>query len=388
MAKLKMLNNVPAAEQENYQRLTALTDAFCSEHLNEGYAELARSATAALCRKRPSPLRSGRANGWACGVIYAIGQVNYLFDKDSDPYMPSAELCAHFNIAAGTGGSKAKQVREAVGIQQYGFQWALPETIDRVGSLFWLIEYDGLAVDARELSRDVQEAAFEKGLIPYVYADKGKTEVQIAEGKEVRARYDLYREIASHHQTRLGGKLIETTVPDVALRLGLIETAGDLSSADVDDIVPAIDIALYELDSDGMNALARDLEEWPSCLDKNERPVFNAMSQSRFSVFEVTGKHAVAGITLRDLFTGDELWLIDRSLEASAPPGLRIALRLIRPDAFWMATGVLALLDDETWKTLERRFADSNKVAPHPDQLAEFTFQILSEKQGPASVAA
>jgi len=177
-------------------------------------------------------------------------------------------------------------------------------------------------------------------------------------------------------------------VPDVALRLGLIETAGDLSGVDVDDIVPAIDIALYELDSDGMNALARDLEEWPSCLDKNERRVFNAMSQSRFSVFEVTGKHAVAGITLRDLFTGDELWLIDRSLEANAPPGLRIALRLIRPDAFWMTTGVLALLDDETWKTLERRFADSNKVAPHPDQLAEFTFQILSEKQGPASVAA
>ena len=305
MAKLKMLNSVPAAEQENYQRLTALTDAFCSEHLNEGYAELARSAIAALYRKRPSPLRSGRANGWACGVIYAIGQVNFLFDKDSDPYMPSAELCAHFNIAAGTGGSKAKQVRKAVGIQQYGFQWALPETIDRVGSLFWLIEYDGLAVDARELSRDVQEAAFEKGLIPYVYADKGKTEVQIAEGKEVRARYDLYREIASHHQTRLGEKLIETTVPDVALRLGLIETAGDLSGVNVDDIVPAIDIALYELDSDGMNALARDLEEWPSCLDENERRVFNAMSQSRFSVFEVTGKHAVAGITLRDLFTGD-----------------------------------------------------------------------------------
>ena len=156
--------------------------------------------------------------------------------------------------------------------------------------------------------------------------------------------------------------------------------AGDLSGADVDDIIPAIDIALYELDSDGMNALARDLEEWPGPLDKNERRVFSAMSQSRFSVFEVTGKHAVAGITLLDLFTGDELWLMDRGLEISAPPGLRIALRLIHPDAFWITTGVLAFLDDKIWETLERRFAVSNKVAPHPDQLAEFMFQTLSEK--------
>lgn len=377
-----MSNRVPAAEQENYRHLTALTDTFCKERLSEGYAELARFAIAALCRKRPSPLSTGRPNSWACGVIYAIGQVNFLFDKDSDPSMSAAELCAHFNIAPSTGGNKAKQVSNAVGIQQFGFQWALPETIESVGSVFWLIEYNGIAVDARQLPREVQEAAFEKGLIPYVYADKGKTEAQITEGKDVRARYDLYREIAAFHQARLGKKLIDTTVPDIALRLGLIETADDLSGTGFEEIVPAIDMALFTLDRDGRNALSRDLEEWPGRLDKNERCVFNAMSQPRFSVFEIVGKHAVAGITLRDLFTGEELWLMDRSLEASAPPGLRIALRLIQPDAFWMTTGLNALLDDETWETLERRFAVSNKAAPDPDQLAEFLFQTLSGNEG------
>ncbi len=36
---------------------------------------------AALSRKRPSPLSTGRERSWAVGIIYALGQVNFLFDK-------------------------------------------------------------------------------------------------------------------------------------------------------------------------------------------------------------------------------------------------------------------------------------------------------------------
>jgi len=38
--------------------------------------------------------------------------------------------------------------------------------------MVWNITYNGFIVDARMLSRDVQVVAYEKGLIPYVYADK------------------------------------------------------------------------------------------------------------------------------------------------------------------------------------------------------------------------
>ena len=44
-----------------FDTIVALTNSFCEEHLNEEYAQLARQATAALCRKRRSPLTSGRA---------------------------------------------------------------------------------------------------------------------------------------------------------------------------------------------------------------------------------------------------------------------------------------------------------------------------------------
>ena len=109
MTKVGKSPSVPKAQREIYEKLAVLTDAFCAEHLNKHYAHLARQALAALSRKRPNPLNSGKSNTWACGVLYALGQHNFLFDKDSKPYIKAAELCGHFNIAPSTGQNKSRK---------------------------------------------------------------------------------------------------------------------------------------------------------------------------------------------------------------------------------------------------------------------------------------
>ena len=45
-----------------FDEIVALTDQVCGEYLDEEYAQLVRYATAALCRKRPSPLERGRVD--------------------------------------------------------------------------------------------------------------------------------------------------------------------------------------------------------------------------------------------------------------------------------------------------------------------------------------
>jgi Domain of unknown function (DUF6398) len=60
---------VPKSMQATYTAITTLTDAFCREHLDEDYQALAQRMTAALCRKRPSPLASGQPRTWACGIV-------------------------------------------------------------------------------------------------------------------------------------------------------------------------------------------------------------------------------------------------------------------------------------------------------------------------------
>ncbi len=158
---------VPKGWEEFYAALAEMTDRFCAEHLDHEYAELARYAVAALCRKRPSPLTSGKPQTWACAVIYALGQVNFLSDKSTKPHMGMAELCSHFGIAASTGSNKAKLVSKALGIHQFDHRWTLPSQLGS-SSLPWLVEINGLIVDARRLPLAVQAAAVQKGLIPYV----------------------------------------------------------------------------------------------------------------------------------------------------------------------------------------------------------------------------
>jgi len=80
-------DQVPKQMQSKFEEITALTDAFCDKYLNTEYADLSRQLTAALCRKRPSPLVKGQAKSWACGIIHALGMVNFLDDSSQTPQL-------------------------------------------------------------------------------------------------------------------------------------------------------------------------------------------------------------------------------------------------------------------------------------------------------------
>jgi hypothetical protein len=167
MATVSQSERVPKPMQATFNAIVALTDAFCREHLDEDYAQLARQATAALCRQRPSPLATGHLKTWACGIVYALGSVNFLFDKSQTPSMRAAELCAAFGVSQSTGSAKAKAVREALDMRQMDPRWYRPSKMED-NSLAWMIMVNGFVVDVRSMPRDIQEAAYEKGLIPYL----------------------------------------------------------------------------------------------------------------------------------------------------------------------------------------------------------------------------
>jgi hypothetical protein len=167
MARSSKSERVPKPMQATFDAIVALTDAFCRAHLDEEYAQLARQATAALCRKRPSPLATGHPKTWACGIVYALGSANFLFDKSQTPTMRAADLCAGFGVSQSTGSAKAKVVRDALDMSQMDPQWYRPSKMED-NPLAWMIMVDGFVVDVRRMSRAVQEVAYEKGLIPYI----------------------------------------------------------------------------------------------------------------------------------------------------------------------------------------------------------------------------
>jgi hypothetical protein len=171
MPNRKHSTKVPNNMQQHYQAITELTDAFCKQKLNADYLQLARYATAALCRKKPSPLITGNVNTWACAIIHALGTINFLFDKSNEPFINVSELIAAFNLSKSTIGNKGKQIRDILKMHRFDHYWCLPSKLHDA-PFAWTITLNGFIVDARTLPRQLQEKAYEKGLIPYIYADK------------------------------------------------------------------------------------------------------------------------------------------------------------------------------------------------------------------------
>jgi len=171
MTKISKSEKVPKQMKAKFDAIVMFTDTFCNEYLNEEYAQLARQAVAALCRKRPSPLMQGRVKIWACGIIYALGYVNFLFDKSQEPHMSATDLSEGFGVSKSTGSAKSKAVRDALGMVQLDPNWYLPSKIDD-NPMVWMIMVDGFILDARTMPREVQEIAYRKGLIPYIPKEK------------------------------------------------------------------------------------------------------------------------------------------------------------------------------------------------------------------------
>jgi len=158
---------VPAALQGSYNEIVALTDEFCQRHLNEEYRDLCRRMAAKLCRKRPPPVATGKTNTWACGIVYSVGRVNFLFDKSQTPHIRADELCPHFGVTPKTGAAKSTAIMDLLKSGQMDPDWTLPS---RMGDnpMAWLIQVNGFIVDARQVPPELQEEAFRRGLIPYL----------------------------------------------------------------------------------------------------------------------------------------------------------------------------------------------------------------------------
>jgi len=157
---------IPTSMRRCAEPIIAVSDEVCEEHLDAEYAELARRLVAKLARKRPSPLTRGDPRIWAAGVLYALAQINFLFDKSQSPHLSADQLSVATKVKKTTMANKAKLVRDMVGLSHVDAELTRRAVAD-MNPLTWMIEVDGLLVDVRILKPEIQLLAYERGLIPY-----------------------------------------------------------------------------------------------------------------------------------------------------------------------------------------------------------------------------
>ena len=159
------------AKDEALCVVVGLIDQFCKEHLNEEYAVLCRKLAEKLARKRPSPLLQGSPNAWASGIVRAVGGVNFLHDKTQTPYMRSSDIDYCLGTSPSSGATKLAAIRKMFKMHQLDPNWSLPSRLDD-NPMVWMLQVNGLMMDVRHAPREVQEIAFNKGLIPFIPADR------------------------------------------------------------------------------------------------------------------------------------------------------------------------------------------------------------------------
>lgn len=179
MAKRKPAGTGIAEEvRPVFEKIAGLVEQFCRERLNEEYGDLCRKLTEKLARKRPSPLARGKPETWACGIVRTVGWANFLDDSGRTPHMKLTAIDKAFGVAESTGQGKSALIRKMLKIRQFDWNWFLPSQLDSY-PIIWTLSVNGIMLDIRRATREVQEMAFEKGLIPYIPADRGgNTEVE------------------------------------------------------------------------------------------------------------------------------------------------------------------------------------------------------------------
>jgi hypothetical protein len=97
---------------ERKEELLKLVQSFCQSHLDEEYEQLSVKMVEKLGRKRNVPFMSGRLESWAAGIIHALGTINFLFDKNTQPFVTAHDICNYFGVAQSTSSQKSKAIRD------------------------------------------------------------------------------------------------------------------------------------------------------------------------------------------------------------------------------------------------------------------------------------
>jgi len=156
--------------------IAELTNAFCLKHLNEDYRQLCEDMVAELL-DIDMPLDSGRPAGWASGIVYALGRVNFLQDPEQSPHMTSAQIAEGFGVSQATMMAKAKIIREQLDLIRLDPAWCVPAMLEN-NPLLWILKVNGVMMDIRDAPRGAQEEAYRQGLIPYIPADRQELQPQ------------------------------------------------------------------------------------------------------------------------------------------------------------------------------------------------------------------
>jgi Domain of unknown function (DUF6398) len=146
-----------ATVQEYTEKLIQMTNGFCDRYLDDEYKALCEKLIRKMSRKRVVPFLSGKIEIWAAGVVYALGGINFLFDKSSKPHATADDICNYFGTSKSTTGQKAKTIRDMFKLYYFDSEFSTKEILDK--NPFSNVFLNGMPIPISSLPPELQEVA-------------------------------------------------------------------------------------------------------------------------------------------------------------------------------------------------------------------------------------
>jgi hypothetical protein len=138
------------------KRLIEMTSEFCDEYLDDDYKQLCIKMIEKMARKRNVPFLSGKIEVWAAAIIYAIGSINFLFDKSFEPYVKGEDISKYFGVSKSTTPQKAKLIRDMFKMNSFDSEFLTKKMIDS-NPFANMVMIDGMIFDKNSLPPEIRE---------------------------------------------------------------------------------------------------------------------------------------------------------------------------------------------------------------------------------------
>jgi len=138
------------------KELLELTGTFCAQKLDNEYFQLCEKLVKKLGRKRDVPFKSGKIEIWAAAVVYAIGSINFLFDKSFEPYLTPEQISEHFGTKKSTVSNKARQIKDIFDMWHFSPEFSTQHMTES-NPFNDMVMVDGFIVPLSSIPEDLQE---------------------------------------------------------------------------------------------------------------------------------------------------------------------------------------------------------------------------------------
>ena len=99
------------------EEIIELVNRFSDDYLNDEFREFCLKLVLKLSQNPDVSLSRGKAEGWAAGAIYVIGQLNFLFDPITEYYIPNDLVASYFGVSKQTLWNRARDIRRLLNLK-------------------------------------------------------------------------------------------------------------------------------------------------------------------------------------------------------------------------------------------------------------------------------